>query len=103
MTTDVRETSAPSWAIRSAYFDGEWLMLCDSDAALWAHTCNDRYSPTRYAVMTASNFEVCEPNYCTAIVRDDFEYDGYKWQGDTLAEAEAAFTRIEAEWLESKR
>lgn len=96
MTTDahpdVRPGTIPPWALRVAYDGEEWLVLMDVDQQVAASKCAQGFGGhwARYTVAV----EVALPLDCGCVAgggRDE-------WSGDDLAEAHAAFDRIEAEW-----
>ena len=99
---DVRPGTLPPWVVRCARreTDGgeEWLVLADSERATAAHTCDRRLNDNRSVYRVAITQRFTERHStcgCIGIFCDGGEMIAV----GSLAEAEAAFAKIEAEWL----
>lgn len=91
--TDAPPGTVPEWAIRVAHDGEQWLVLAQADGTM--HPC---YGPGEgWYVLRTSGFKDCK--FCGFTVAVDGSADPY----DDLAEAHAAFERLEREWLEAKR
>ena len=93
---DIRPGTVPSWVIRCAYDGEEWLVLADNSDE--GHACGLWSTNTGWAIVVASGFITGEHPTCGC--PGTFFTNGVRqWNGNTLAEAHAAFDRIEQEWV----
>lgn len=97
-STDIRPGTVPPWALRYCYDGEEWLVLVDTTTSSASHTCDERFvEPGAYFIFSGQGWERCSRSAdCPTLVangqRRCFAV------ADTLAEAHAAFDRIEQEW-----
>ena len=94
MTTthpDVAPGTVPAWVLRCAYDGEEWLVLADIRPPLYRSVIKIMFGP-RWSVVDG-------------LWALEFPADGMKRERyfDGLAEAHAAFERIEAAWRERER
>ena len=98
MTTDVRPGTLPAWVVRCAKYGEEWLVLGDEHIPPF-HTCGIRQPVRRYSIGTAVEFSPCGMRGCEVPMAESNNVPESVWCGNDRAEADAAFERIEAEWL----
>ena len=104
MTTDthpdVRPGTVPSWVLRCAYDGEEWLVLGDARAVAPYHearACIGHAPPHRYQIGRSAGLSPC--GGCGLMVFNLAPFGVARlYNGDSLAEAHAAFDRIEQEW-----
>lgn len=96
--TDAPPGTVPEWAIRYSHYEGEWLVLADWHKVSPVHYQQKRHPRFGIAAVVLGD---CSCG-CGVVALEIIERSPY-WRGDDLAEAHAAFERIEREWLETKR
>lgn len=96
---DVRPGTLPAGTLRVASNGNEWLVLADFSVQAASHTCGRRFVAWGYGVTFTDSWLQCWFDAsCPAIVRSSPPARKYDHHYDTLAEAHAAFDRMEQEW-----
>lgn len=93
---DVRPNTLPAGAIRVAHNGGEWLVLSDWALQAPSHTCDAPFMSRGYSVFITTGWGRCAGTSCSALVIDGFVRRDETFA--TLAEANAAFDRMEQEF-----